>query len=367
MLREIRIVLIATMLFFAPVLAFQKEDVRVVLEEAKEQRTVDVVKKCTDVNRLYDSDRGYFDDDLRMFPEPGVAHEKQIGKGAFGVVFATSRRGAQLAVKVMSKASGRLRAIGDELYYWLLFHQRFPTDALPFFGCFQDGKRVYLVSQRMRGSLFELAKTKIHSRALPSKSIHGILLRISEIMVHLSLCDIVHHDVKAENFLYELEQGREKEFDIRIADFGFAQSVENQKVYRGTAWFMSPEKFLFEDVTPKSDVYSLGVTFWELLARKPAIERKCYDPENFGPDCYVDIIFGMQGFFLSEYNFSLLDDDHKFQDSQNVADMIFNMMAYEAASRPDFSEVVAQLKRIGAESFDVKFDPGAGGNAETLF
>ncbi|MBA2719730.1 MAG: serine/threonine protein kinase, partial [Chloroflexi bacterium] len=80
---------------------------------------------------------------------------------------------------------------------------------------------------------------------------------------------IVHRDVKPGNILID------RHGQVRVADFGIARAAGDggattAGVVIGSPQYVSPEQVAGDDVTPASDIYSLGVVVYELLTgRRP--------------------------------------------------------------------------------------------------
>lgn len=108
------------------------------------------------------------------------------------------------------------------------------------------------------------------------KSIRDISLRLHE--AHLQ--GIIHRDIKTENIMIEIENGRHVKSSL--FDFGLATTVEEQKLkpnkLAGTPAFLSPEQARLESIDQRSDIYSLGVVFYEMLTGRNPI-----DPNNATP------------------------------------------------------------------------------------
>jgi serine/threonine protein kinase len=96
------------------------------------------------------------------------------------------------------------------------------------------------------------------------RSIH-IFLQVLEGIGFAHKYNIVHGDIKPSNILLD-PQGR-----VKIVDFGLSFTLASGKKMKGdmlpggTLQFMSPEQILNEDVDSRSDIYSLGVTFFLML------------------------------------------------------------------------------------------------------
>jgi len=106
------------------------------------------------------------------------------------------------------------------------------------------------------------------------RGIH-IFLQVLEGIGFAHKYNIVHGDIKPSNILLD-QQGR-----VKIVDFGLSFMLASGKKMRGeslpggTLQFMSPEQLLNEEVDSRSDIYSLGVTFFFMLTGQwPTGERK---------------------------------------------------------------------------------------------
>ncbi len=75
---------------------------------------------------------------------------------------------------------------------------------------------------------------------------------------------VIHRDIKPANLLYNPKEG-----SLKISDFGVARLTDNNRtktgIVLGTPMYMSPEQLGAEDLTGLSDLFSLGVTLYELL------------------------------------------------------------------------------------------------------
>ena len=93
----------------------------------------------------------------------------------------------------------------------------------------------------------------------------GLTLQVARALSFAHERGLVHRDVKPQNVLLN-EDGQAK-----VTDFGIARSLDVQGVTQtgtvlGTSDYIAPEQARGQKVDPKTDIYSLGVVLYELLA-----------------------------------------------------------------------------------------------------
>jgi eukaryotic-like serine/threonine-protein kinase len=100
----------------------------------------------------------------------------------------------------------------------------------------------------------------------------SIIRQVAAALQRASEMGIVHRDIKPENILLS------KKGEVKVADFGLSRffGEERQPLHltqsgmtMGTPLYMSPEQVEGKTVDPRTDIYSLGVTIYHLLAGEP--------------------------------------------------------------------------------------------------
>jgi serine/threonine-protein kinase len=124
----------------------------------------------------------------------------------------------------------------------------------------------YLVFEYIEGrSLKDLVKRDGPLDPMTAAEIAG---QVAEGLAHAHLAGLVHRDVKPQNILLDAE-GRAK-----LTDFGIATADDWTHVTRagaivGSSRYMSPEQVQGRPVDLRSDIYSLGIVMYEMLAGAP--------------------------------------------------------------------------------------------------
>ncbi|MDT4931010.1 MAG: eukaryotic-like serine/threonine-protein kinase [Pseudonocardiales bacterium] len=126
-----------------------------------------------------------------------------------------------------------------------------------------DGHHVFLVMELVEGrTLRELLRER--GRLSPAEAV-SIMEPVLSALSAAHRAGLVHRDVKPENILLS------DEGVVKVADFGLARAVESDVaatrtgLMMGTVAYCAPEQISKGNADPRSDVYSAGVVFFELL------------------------------------------------------------------------------------------------------
>ena len=102
---------------------------------------------------------------------------------------------------------------------------------------------------------------------LPVRAVRRIASDLCAALDNMHAAGVVHCDVSPTNILIGPER-------TQLTDFGVTNpSGRPQPHVRGTVAYMSPEQARGEPVDGRSDIFSIGVVTWELLARRPLFLR----------------------------------------------------------------------------------------------
>ena len=142
---------------------------------------------------------------------------------------------------------------------------------------YEEGTHFLIMEFVGGGSLWSFAASK-PLRRLPAQDSVRFLAQGAEGLLEAEKLQIVHRDIKPENLLLTGE-GR-----IKIADFGIAKILDSgiemtmSAAILGTPLYMSPEQGLGKQLDHRSDMYSLGASFYHLLTGAPPVQgESVYD------------------------------------------------------------------------------------------
>ena len=102
---------------------------------------------------------------------------------------------------------------------------------------------------------------------IPIEEAVDIMVHVCRALDYAHVKGVIHRDIKPENIMLPLQKGKGK---IVLMDFGIAHTaylgtLGTGSTYLGTPHYMSPDQISNKEVDGRSDIYSLGVVFFEML------------------------------------------------------------------------------------------------------
>ena len=198
--------------------------------------------------------------------------QKRIGKGSFGSVYKAfdTKKEQDVAVKVLhggaAQSESDIQTFKKEvLSMTKLTHQNL-VNVQDFF---IDPMPIQIMELASGGELEE----KI-AKGIDEDNAVAITEQILSGLQYLHEKNIVHLDLKPENILFSGSG------EAKIADFGISKSIKEllrSEKTTGTPYYMSPEQFAQSGISPRSDLYSLGLIVYEMLTRKKACVATTYE------------------------------------------------------------------------------------------
>jgi serine/threonine protein kinase len=281
----------------------------------------------------------------------------QVGQGGYGRVYrGILADGTVVAIKRAQEGSlqGEKEFL-TEIELLSRLHHRNLVSLLGF--CDEEGEQMLVYEFMSNGTLRDHLSVKAKeplSFAMRLRvalgSAKGILYLHTE-----ANPPIFHRDIKASNILLD------SKFVAKVADFGLSRlapvpDIEGDlpdhvsTVVKGTPGYLDPEYFLTHKLTDKSDVYSLGVVFLELLTGMQPISHG------------KNIVREVTSAFQSGMIFSVIDGKMGSYPSECVEKFLslaLKCCQDETDARPSMAEVVRELENIWVKlpESDTRFEP----------
>jgi eukaryotic-like serine/threonine-protein kinase len=196
--------------------------------------------------------------------------EKELGKGAMGVVYLGKdpKIGRVVAIKTMALSQefegdeltdARERFFREAETAGRLQHQNIVT----IFDAGEEHDLAYIAMEFLKGK--DLADVTKDGQLLPVSKVLSIVARVAEALAYAHRQNVVHRDIKPANIMYDPVTDT-----VKVTDFGIARITDSSKtktgMVLGTPSFMSPEQIAGKKVDGRSDLYSLGVMLFQMLA-----------------------------------------------------------------------------------------------------
>lgn len=205
-----------------------------------------------------------------------------VGVGGMGRVYRAEQTnlGRTVAVKIIhphlvGEENAAARFITEARAASRLNHPN--SVAVIDFGKTEDGQ-LYLVMEFLRGK--DLARVQYEEGPLTFRRIVNLLRQVLAALSEAHHLGIIHRDLKPENII--LEQVRTGGDFVKVVDFGLAKmrveavhaNITSPGIVCGTPEYMSPEQGRGDPLDARSDLYGVGVIFYQLLTGRLPFEAE---------------------------------------------------------------------------------------------
>jgi len=195
--------------------------------------------------------------------------DKELGKGAMGVVYGgrDPKIGRVVAIKTLALGQefegealidARARFFREAETAGRLQHPHIVT----IFDAGEEHDLAYIAMEFLKGT--DLTQVCHKEHLLPIATVLSITARVADALDYAHAHNVVHRDIKPANIMFDGTSDA-----VKVTDFGIARITDSSKtrtgLVLGTPSFMSPEQLAGKKVDGRSDLYSLGVTLFQLL------------------------------------------------------------------------------------------------------
>ena len=129
----------------------------------------------------------------------------------------------------------------------------------------QEGGSYYITMEYVQGKTLQDVLRKV--RRINKENFLNIAIPLCDVLSYAHSKKVIHRDVKPSNVILFPSKG------VKLMDFGIAkvlqQGGKDQTMMRGTPLYMAPEQIMGKGVDNRTDIYALGVTFYEMLSGTP--------------------------------------------------------------------------------------------------
>ena len=195
--------------------------------------------------------------------------EKELGKGAMGVVYQgrDPKIGRVVAIKTLALSAefeghelqdARERFFREAETAGRLQHPHIVT----IYDAGEEHDLAFIAMEFLQGR--DLLEHTRPGQLLPVATVLSIAVRVARALDYAHRQHVVHRDIKPANIMYDPVADT-----VKVTDFGIARITDASRtktgMVLGTPSFMSPEQLAGQHIDGRSDLYSLGVTVFQLL------------------------------------------------------------------------------------------------------
>ncbi len=202
--------------------------------------------------------------------------EKELGKGAMGVVYLGKdpKISRVVAIKTMALSQEfeadeledvKARFFREAETAGRLNHPNIVT----MYDAGEEHDLAYIAMEFLKGK--DLVAYTRQPNLLPLPKVLSIVARVADALGYAHSLNVVHRDIKPANIMYDPETDA-----VKVTDFGIARITDSSKtktgMVLGTPSYMSPEQLAGTKIEGHSDLFSLGVSLYQLVCGKLPFE-----------------------------------------------------------------------------------------------
>ena len=202
--------------------------------------------------------------------------EKELGKGAMGVVYLGKDPKISRVVAIKTIALSQEFDAGELEDVKTRFFREAETagrlnhpNIVTIFDAGEEHDLAYIAMEFLKGQ--DLVSYTKPDNLLPFLKVMSIVARVADALAYAHTQNVVHRDIKPANVMYE--PGSDM---LKVTDFGIARITDSSKtktgMVLGTPAYMSPEQLGGKKIDGRSDLFSLGVSLYQLTCGKLPFE-----------------------------------------------------------------------------------------------
>ena len=135
------------------------------------------------------------------------------------------------------------------------------TNIVQIYDAGEEHDLAYIAMEFLKGR--DLVPFTKPDKLLPLPAVMSIVARVADALSYAHANQVVHRDVKPANIMYEPASDQ-----VKVTDFGIARITDSSKtktgMVLGTPSYMSPEQLAGRKIDGRSDLFSLGVSLYQL-------------------------------------------------------------------------------------------------------